>query len=143
MILKRFVWLLSIVLFAGAGLRAQAVPPGSADEINERTAPVGELCRAGMSCGQTSATARTGSGTGMTGEQVYNQFCFACHATGVTDAPRLANAEDWEPRLAKGMKTLVANTVNGFNIMPAMGTCMACSNDELQAAVDYMVDSAQ
>ena len=39
----------------------------------------------------------------MTGEQVYNKFCFACHATGITDAPRFANAEDWAPRIAKGM----------------------------------------
>lgn len=79
----------------------------------------------------------------MTGEQVYNKFCFACHATGVTDAPRFANAEDWAPRIAKGIDTLMATTVSGLNLMPAMGTCMACSDEELRAAVDYLVETAQ
>jgi cytochrome c5 len=79
----------------------------------------------------------------MSGQQIYDQYCFVCHATGVTDAPQFANAEDWETRVTKGMDTLLETTLSGMNAMPAKGTCMACSEDELQAAIDYMVDGAQ
>jgi cytochrome c5 len=79
----------------------------------------------------------------MSGQQVYDQFCFACHATGITDAPRFANSEDWAPRVAKGMDTMLQTTLSGLKFMPPKGTCMACSDGELQAAVDYMIGSAQ
>jgi cytochrome c5 len=55
----------------------------------------------------------------------------------------LGNAAAWEPRLAKGMDTLWEHTVNGFNAMPPKGTCMSCSDEELRAAMDYMVEEAQ
>ena len=142
MVSKRFTWFLSIVVSAGIAVVAHAVPPGSADEIRERTNPVGQLCRAGSACGgQMSAATGSGSGSsvGMSGQQVYDQFCFACHATGVTDAPKFANADDWAPRVAKGMDAIMESTINGLNIMPPKGTCMACSDDELRTAVDYMI----
>ncbi|MYD42456.1 MAG: cytochrome c5 family protein [Gammaproteobacteria bacterium] len=78
--------------------------------------------------------------TGRSGIDVYNAHCFACHATGVSNAPLVA-AEDWQVRLdEKGYETLLANTKAGFNVvMPPMGTCMACSDDELKAAIDYLL----
>ena len=36
------------------------------------------------------------------------------------------------------MDVLWESTVNGLGMMPAKGTCMNCSDDELQAAVDYV-----
>jgi cytochrome c5 len=41
------------------------------------------------------------------------------------------------------MDTLMASTLNGIGMMPPKGTCMNCSDEELQAAVDYMVETAQ
>ena len=35
------------------------------------------------------------------------------------------------------------STINGINAMPAKGTCMSCSDDELADAVTYMIDAAQ
>ena len=131
------MWLLSILLIAGTASVAHAVAPGSSEQVRQRTAPVGQVCRTGMGCGGAVVIAGP-SGT-MSGQQVYDQFCFVCHATGVTDAPRFANTEDWQPRLSKGMDTLFETTVSGMNAMPAKGTCMACSDGELQAAIDYMV----
>ena len=51
----------------------------------------------------------------------------------------LGDAAAWEPRVAQGMDVLMANTINGINVMPPKGTCMACSDDELRAAVEYMI----
>ena len=135
--------LLGSVVVSSAGLAvADVVPPGTEAEIRERTAPVGEVCRAGEICGgaaEAVAATETAAGAGMSGEQIYNTFCFACHATGVSGSPLLGDAAAWEPRLAKGMDVMLANTVNGFNVMPPKGTCIACSEAELQAAIDHMI----
>lgn len=119
---------------------ADAVPPGTDDEIRSRLAPFGNLCRAGDDCGTTTQVLASGP---QSGEEVYNQFCFACHATGASDAPLFADSDAWAPRIAKGLDTLMASTVNGLGMMPARGTCMNCSDEELQAAVDYMLEQVQ
>jgi cytochrome c5 len=122
---------------------ADVVAPGTEAEIRERTQPVGQLCRAGESCDGLAGVADVAAAAGMSGEQVYNTFCFACHATGVSESPLLGDAEAWAPRIAKGLDMLMTNTLNGFNIMPPKGTCMACSDAELQAAIDYMIAGLQ
>jgi cytochrome c5 len=133
---------MSLLLSAlgAATAAADVVPPGTEDEIRERLQPFGELCRAGEDCGQATAAAASGP---LSGEEVYNQFCFACHASGVGGAPMLGDADAWAPRIAKGSDTLWEHTLNGINAMPAKGTCMSCTDDELRSALDYMVESVQ
>jgi cytochrome c5 len=77
------------------------------------------------------------------GDQVYNSNCLACHATGAAGAPKLGDAAAWAPRIAKGMDSLLSNAINGLNAMPPKGLCMACSDAELQGAVEYMVSQSQ
>lgn len=132
--------LAALTLFSVLSARADAVPPGTDDVIRDRLAPFGSLCRAGEDCGTVAAAADSGP---KSGEEVYNQFCFACHMTGASGAPLFADAEAWAPRIDKGMETLMASTLNGLNMMPPKGTCMGCTEDELQAAVTYMVEQAQ
>jgi cytochrome c5 len=132
--------LAALTLLSVNSVRADAVPPGSDDDIRTRLTPFGNLCRAGEDCGTVAATAASGP---KSGEEVYNQFCFACHATGASGAPMFGNAEAWGPRIDKGMDALMASTLNGLNMMPPKGTCMACSDDELESAVSYMIDHAQ
>ncbi len=62
---------------------AFAVPPGTDEQIRERLQPFGDLCKAGEECGSVTAAASSGP---LTGEEVYNKFCFACHAAGVGGA---------------------------------------------------------
>lgn len=80
-----------------------------------------------------------------TGEQVYQQFCGTCHKTGVANAPKFADKAAWEPRIAKGKDVLYQSAINGVagTAMTPKGSCMNCSDDELKAAVDYMVQNAQ
>ena len=143
-------WLTAISAKSTA-LVAQAVPPGSDEEIRARTAPVGELCRAGDNCSGSAAPAVAAAQPGggepgagaQSGEQIYNQYCVACHAAGVANAPKLGDAAAWADRIAKGMDALMASTINGINAMPARGTCMTCSDADLQATVEYMLESSQ
>ncbi|KAA3626608.1 MAG: hypothetical protein DWQ09_15850 [Proteobacteria bacterium] len=73
------------------------------------------------------------------GEAVYKKACFLCHDSGAAGAPKKGDSAVWAPRLEKGIDTLVASVVNGLNAMPPKGTCMACSEEELRASVEYMV----
>jgi len=79
------------------------------------------------------------------GEAVYKKACFACHAAGVAGAPKFGDKALWAPRIAKGMDALYASALNGVpgTAMTPRGTCAACTDDELKAAVDHMVKAAQ
>lgn len=76
------------------------------------------------------------------GKQVYNQVCSVCHSTGMMNSPRFGNADDWAPRLEQGMETVYAHALNGLNMMPARGGNPTLSDDEVKAAVDFMISSA-
>lgn len=90
-------------------------------------------------------TAQTTQQSPRTGEAVYQQFCINCHKTGVANAPKFADKAAWEPRIAKGKDVLYQSAINGVagTAMTPKGSCMNCSDDELKAAVDYMVENAQ
>ena len=78
-------------------------------------------------------------------EQKYMASCFACHSTGAAGAPKVGDgmAAEWGPRLEKGLEAMVANTVNGLNTMPAKGLCFDCTDDDLRAIVEYMIETSQ
>ena len=77
------------------------------------------------------------------GQKIYQTSCQACHATGAAGAPKLGDKEVWAPRIATGMDVLLASAINGKNAMPPNGACMSCSDDDLKAAVEYMVSQSQ
>jgi cytochrome c5 len=86
----------------------------------------------------------TESTAGRTAEDIYKTSCAGCHATAAIGAPVFGNAESWAPRIAKGEETLFNSAINGFNgVMPAMGTCAACSKDEIKETVKYMIANSQ
>jgi len=74
------------------------------------------------------------------GQTIYKTSCFACHDAGVAGAPKLGDAAAWAPRIAKGNDALYSSLQNGLNAMPPKGTCMNCSDDELKAVLDYMIE---
>lgn len=81
---------------------------------------------------------------GFNAEQKYMASCFACHSTGAAGAPKVGAgmSAEWEPRLEKGLDAVVQNAINGVNTMPAKGLCFDCSDEDLRAIVEYMVDSS-
>jgi cytochrome c5 len=74
------------------------------------------------------------------GQKIYQASCQACHVAGVAGAPKLGDKEAWAPRIAKGNDAMFLSVKNGLNVMPPKGTCMSCSDDELRAAMEYMVE---
>ncbi|MDM8560246.1 c-type cytochrome [Candidatus Parabeggiatoa sp. HSG14] len=81
------------------------------------------------------------------GEQVYNSACTTCHGMGIVGAPKFGDKEGWIPRVAKGMDTLFANSLQGFQgetgVMPPKGGFMQLSDEDVKAAVSYMVSEVQ
>jgi cytochrome c5 len=107
----------------------------SDDAIAERIKPVGSVYLEGDTPTDTAATSGPRSGDAVDGT-----FCIACHGSGVLSAPKKGDAGDWSPRLAKGMDVLTDHALNGFNAMPAKGSCMDCSDDEIVAAINHMIE---
>ena len=112
------------------------------DTLEERIKPAGSLCMAGDDCAAAPVAAAS-SDEPRSGQTVYETKCSSCHASGAAGAPKFADAAGWAPRIGKGMDTLYNSGINGFNGMPAKGLCFDCSDDEIKAAVDYMVDNSK
>jgi cytochrome c5 len=131
------------VLLAASALAADLTPEQRA-AIEERIKPVGESCMQGdTSCG--GAPAAAAGGAPRSGEAVYNTACMACHSTGAAGAPKFGDAAAWAPRIAKGKDALYASGTGGVpgTGMMAKGGCATCSDEEVHAAVDYMVAGSQ
>lgn len=133
------------VLAMGLAVGALAVDLTEAQRaaVEERIKPVGESCLLGdSSCGGAAASASAGP---RSGEEVYNAACMACHATGAAGAPMLGDVAAWAPRIAKGADALHNSGINGVpgTGMIAKGGCMNCSDEEVIAAVDYMIAGSQ
>ncbi|MEP5567112.1 MAG: c-type cytochrome [Halioglobus sp.] len=111
--------------------------------MEERLKPVGEVCLQGdADCGGAATTASSGP---RSGEDVYNAACMACHATGAGGAPLYADVAAWADRIAKGTEALYVSGIQGVpgTGMIAKGGCMNCSDEEIEAAVDYMIAGSQ
>ena len=120
--------------------------------IAQRTQPVGTLNVGAMepSVEPTSVEPTTPvqvASSGNVGKSVYDKACFICHTTGVTGAPKPGDADNWGPRIAKGLDTLYSNAIKGYQgetgIMPPKGGNLLLSNEDVMAAVDYLVDLVQ
>jgi cytochrome c5 len=110
----------------------------------ENIKPVGQVYVAGESEPEPEPAAVADAGAAAepkSGEEIYNGTCVSCHGTGAAGAPKVGDAAAWAPRIAQG--NLLANATNGLNAMPPKGLCMACSEADLQAAIDYMVSQSQ
>jgi cytochrome c5 len=77
------------------------------------------------------------------GQAVYKASCTVCHAAGVAGAPKTGDKAAWAPRLKTGMDALYASSIKGKGAMPPKGGNLALSDDDVKAAVDYMVGQAK
>ena len=75
------------------------------------------------------------------GAKLYEKQCKVCHESGLLEAPKFGNKEDWAPHLAKDIDTLRMHSAKGFNKMPAQANAEV-SEAQVHAAVDYMVAAA-
>jgi cytochrome c5 len=130
-----FSFILAMLLVSGCSDQGTATPPevGSTDatsvvqhETAEAPSPV------------TTQSATEVQAVG--GEKTYQTFCKVCHVNGVAGAPKFGDKEAWATRIAKGNDVLFSSVKKGLNAMPPKGTCMTCNDDDLRAAIKYLVE---
>ena len=117
-------------LLAACGKQESAAPEASAPAVPEATAPAA-----------TPAVEPT------QGKSVFNKTCAMCHAVGAAGAPKPGDQADWGPRIAQGVDVLYKHAIEGYTgakgVMPARGGAATLADDEVKAAVDYMVEQSK
>ena len=78
------------------------------------------------------------------GRSIWLGTCEACHANDVAGAPLVKDKAAWKPRLAKGKDALYKSALGGLTgpkgtQMPPRGGNDKLADDEVKAAVDYMM----
>ena len=77
------------------------------------------------------------------GKKVYNSVCMACHTTGAANAPKLGDKAAWAKYLGKSMNEVYSGAIKGRGGMPAKGGRADLTDEQVKAAVDYLVESVQ
>jgi cytochrome c5 len=77
------------------------------------------------------------------GKKVYETTCSACHATGVAGAPKPGDKAAWAPHLMHGVDHLVESALKGKGAMPPKGGNASLSDDDVRAAVEFMVSQSK
>ena len=121
-------------------LVAYATLSGSLDEdaIAKRLTPDAKVK---VEYGANAAPVAAQSGD--VGKKRYEYTCKMCHDTGVAGSPKLSDKAAWQPRLSKGMETLIKHAIEGFKAMPPKGGCLTCDDEEIKKTVEYMVSKVK
>lgn len=86
-------------------------------------------------------------GRELSGQAIYETNCANCHSGGFggffSGAPKVGKKKDWAELLPKGVDTLTASTITGIGKMAARGACASCTDEDIRAAVEYMVAESQ
>ena len=122
--------------------------------VAELTKPVGQVVVAGEKLEDTVVQNEivadaSAVGKSINGESIYNGLCVNCHGIAALAAmiPQAGDAAAWGPRIKKDTDVLYANAINGYTgelgMMPAKGGNLALSDEEVKAAVDYIISQVQ
>lgn len=126
---------LSLAALLAACGKQESVPEAAAPATPEAVAPA------------PAAVEQPEEAANEVGKKAFGAVCSMCHASGTAGAPRLGDKADWGPRIAQGMDVLYKHSLEGFTgekgMMPARGGSTTLSDDDVKAAVDYMVDKAK
>jgi hypothetical protein len=119
----------------------------SHDAIMARLKPVGEIGMYDPNAPQPAAVkavvAAAAAPSANKGEATFKGVCTGCHGAGVMGAPKFGDKAVWAPRIAKGLDVLYVSAIKGKNAMPAKGGNPALADDDIKAAVQYMVNAAK
>ena len=94
-----------------------------------------------LAAASLGAAAVPASAQPKTGQQVYEQVCTTCHATGELGAPKFGDAKAWKPLIAEGQAMLFRTSIKGIRKMPAKGGRPDLSDLEVKRAVVYLANA--
>ena len=79
----------------------------------------------------------------LAGAAVYDKACFACHASGVNNAPRVGDRARWATLVKEGPAKVAAHGWLGERAMPPRGGVPDLSLPDFAAAVAVMAQRSQ
>jgi len=131
---------INLILILMQGVAKNVLAPASMadDAIQTRIAPVAAVYIGEAPVLEVEVATTSAAATG--GQEVIDQVCAMCHATGMMSSPKLGSADDWAPRIEQGIDVLYDHAINGFNMMPARGGRPDLSDDAVKFAVDTMLE---
>lgn len=121
----------------------------SPEAVAARLKPVGEItlfdpnAPAPAAAPVAVAAAAPAAAPADKGEATFKGVCTGCHSAGLLGAPKFGDKAAWAPRIAKGIDALYVSALKGKNSMPAKGGNPALADDDVKAAVQYMVSAAK
>ncbi|MEI2416013.1 c-type cytochrome [Orrella sp. JC864] len=123
----------------------QAQQQGQPQPGQPEQAPQGQQAEPAQAAaaGQKPAAGEAQAAIDPAGEKLYKTTCFACHGTGVGGAPKLGDKAAWDKYIETGEDAMLAVVIKGKGIMPPKGGAANASEDELRAAIRYMVNSVK
>jgi len=141
--LMLIVWAIAMIFIGFKALNSTSGDSSNSEtmvenSVLERIKPVGEVR---IDTSTQVASAEIVETAVRSGEEIYNSKCAGCHTSGVMGAPKYASLEDWAPRVDLGLEKLTLSAIAGKGGMPAKGTCMDCSDNDIKITVQYMLDS--
>ncbi|OGO93344.1 MAG: hypothetical protein A3F41_01385 [Coxiella sp. RIFCSPHIGHO2_12_FULL_44_14] len=80
------------------------------------------------------------------GKKIFHEYCAACHAQQPEidiHAPRFGDHATWSAFKALGSEKLFQWTTQGHGAMPARGGCFECSDEQLKAAIRYLISGTK
>jgi cytochrome c5 len=142
---------LTVILFVLAQMVASSGKPAKQAEtdkaVAERIKPVGEVTIASSNPVMNALIPAAHAAGADKGKATYDASCAACHNAGVAGSPKLGDKADWGPRIAQGNDKLYQNAIKGFQgkkgFMPAKGGNAALKDEDVKAAVDFMVSKSK
>jgi cytochrome c5 len=119
----------------------------SVTETAQQAAPAQEAAPTAQPAPEVAATGAAPAAASAQGKQVYDGLCVSCHGSGIPGIPQKGDKTAWAPRIAQGKDTLYQHALQGFTgksgmMMPPKGGGTN-TDDEVKAAVDYMVSNSQ
>ena len=77
------------------------------------------------------------------GAVVYRAVCTNCHQDSRMGAPRIGDGGNLTERMKqRGLDVLYHNVIAGYNSMPYKGACVTCSSQDIESAVDYLLNES-
>lgn len=116
---------------------------GTVSLPEETAEAAGADVRAEPESSRTTAGADAAAFDGsMDGRYLYEQACASCHEHGFNGAPRLV-AGDWPYRDVLGVDAYTRIAIAGIGIMPPRGGQTNMTDEQVRAAVEYMLSELQ
>ena len=139
------VWVLAMLFIGYKALNSSSEEASNSDvmidsALLERIKPIGEVRIDSSIIVASSVSSEKAERSGV---EIYSANCQGCHNSGVMGSPKYASLEDWAPRIDLGLEKLTLSAIAGKGGMPARGTCMDCSDNEIKLSVQHMLDSLE